>query len=192
MIGSHNSWSYLKPTKWWMRLFAFTTKCQTYDIKTQYNDYGVRMFDLRIRFNEDGSPIICHGLTEYEYDITDLYSDLNWLDSQEDVTIRYLLELRGNYCNTEEWQREQFIKFYENAKFLYRKLNWAEGRDLPDFDRLIFDIPEVNIVEKYSSVCLPKIIDDWWPWLYAKLHNKKNKEKYENESCYLLIDYVNI
>lgn len=192
MIGSHNSWSYLKPTKWWMRLFAFTAKCQTYDIKTQYNDYGVRMFDLRIRFDENGSPIICHGLTEYKYDITDLYSDLNWLDSQEDVTIRYLLELRGNYCNTEEWQREQFIKFYENTKFLYRKLNWAEGRDLPDFDRLIFDIPEVNIVEKYSSVCLPKIIDDWWPWLYAKLHNKKNKEKYENDNCYLLIDYVNI
>lgn len=192
MIGSHNSWSYLKPTKWWMRLFAFTAKCQTYDIKTQYNDYGVRMFDLRIRFDEDGSPIICHGLMEYKYDITDLYSDLNWLDSQEDVTIRYLLELRGNYCNTEEWQREQFIKFYENAKFLYRKLNWAEGRDLPDFDRLIFDIPEVNIVEKYSSVCPPKIIDDWWPWLYAKLHNKKNKEKYKNDNCYLLIDYVNI
>ena len=34
ILGSHNSWTYLSPKKWWMKALAFTAKCQKYDIKT--------------------------------------------------------------------------------------------------------------------------------------------------------------
>jgi hypothetical protein len=38
---------------------------------------------------------------------------------------------------------------------------------------------------------MPRIIDDWWPWLYAKIHNKKNRLRNYKEDI-LLIDFVNI
>ena len=33
-----------------MRPFSFTCKCQSKDIVTQYEKYGVRCFDLRLRY----------------------------------------------------------------------------------------------------------------------------------------------
>jgi hypothetical protein len=77
----------------------------------------------------------------------------------------------------------------EYLKLTFPNLKFICGRELPSWDK-IADVPELELIEKYSSVCPPKIIDDWWPWLYAKLHNKKNKEKYSDKN--LLIDYVNI
>jgi len=47
ILGSHNSWSYLPPKKWYMKPFRFTAQCQDWDIKTQY-EHGVRCFDLRL------------------------------------------------------------------------------------------------------------------------------------------------
>ena len=52
ILGSHNSWSYLTPRKWWMKLFRFVAQCQDYDIKTQYEQFGVRCFDLRLKFDD--------------------------------------------------------------------------------------------------------------------------------------------
>lgn len=44
--------------------------------------------------------------------------------------------------------------------------------------------------EKYGSVSDMKWLYGWWPWLYAKLHNRKNLK--EGSEGILLIDYVNI
>ena len=68
ILGSHNSWTYLTPKKWWMKLISFTAKCQDYHIYDQYYRYGVRCFDLRVRFNSDGKAIISHGIIEYDFD----------------------------------------------------------------------------------------------------------------------------
>ena len=38
LIGSHNSFTYLKPRKWWMRLFTIFAKCQSENIIKQYSD----------------------------------------------------------------------------------------------------------------------------------------------------------
>ena len=38
-------------------------------------------------------------------------------------------------------------------------------------------------------------IDDWWPWPYAKFHNKKNIEKAKRDLRvidFILLDFVNI
>lgn len=45
--------------------------------------------------------------------------------------------------------------------------------------------------EKYSSVCKPNLIDDWWPWLFAKRNNKKILKQGTDKDI-LLIDFVNI
>ena len=54
LLGSHNSLSYLSPMKWYMIPFHFMAKCQSVDYKTQYEKYGIRLFDIRLWFNEKG------------------------------------------------------------------------------------------------------------------------------------------
>ena len=58
--GSHNSWTYLKPKKWWMYLIRWAAKCQSKNIIEQYNA-GVRCFDLRLKCKENGDMCIAHG-----------------------------------------------------------------------------------------------------------------------------------
>ena len=42
--GSHNTMTYLKPSKWYLYPFIFVAKCQSIDYKKQFN-CGVRWFD---------------------------------------------------------------------------------------------------------------------------------------------------
>ena len=93
ILGSHNSWSYLPVESWWMHLLKFTAKCQSVDIKTQYEKYGIRCFDLRLQFNY-GIPVIAHGIIKYKYTFRQLSSDLNFLNSKGDCTVRVMLETR--------------------------------------------------------------------------------------------------
>jgi len=88
ILGSHNSWSYLTPTKWWMKVIRFTAKCQKADIKTQYEVYNVRCFDLRVRFNDYKLPIVAHGIVEYNITLAKLLKDIFWLNTKKDVSIR--------------------------------------------------------------------------------------------------------
>jgi hypothetical protein len=50
---------------------------------------------------------------------------------------------------------------------------------------------EPTCEENYSSVMPPKWLDDWFPWLYAKLNNRKILSKGTDKDI-LLIDFVNI
>ena len=44
--------------------------------------------------------------------------------------------------------------------------------------------------EKYSSVCPPKILDDWWPRWFAKFNNKRIIKEGTDKDI-LLIDFIN-
>ena len=80
ILGSHNSWSYLTPIKILHKLIAFTARCQRVDIKTQYEKYGVRCFDLRIRFINN-VPCVVHNFIVY-CSLIDIVPDLEYLDSK--------------------------------------------------------------------------------------------------------------
>jgi hypothetical protein len=75
-----------------MRLIAFAARCQRVDIRTQYLKYGVRCFDLRIRYEENGRLILAHGIVEYDYSFTTILDDLIWLDGKGDCYVRVMLE----------------------------------------------------------------------------------------------------
>ena len=63
-LGTHNSMTYLKPTGL-VQIIAWNTgKCQNLSLKEQY-EFGVRFFDLRIRFDEEATPYFAHGLLEF-------------------------------------------------------------------------------------------------------------------------------
>lgn len=76
IIGTHNSMTYLPPKKWWGYLLIPFWRCQSKTFEEQWNA-GVRCFDLRITFENDGTPVFAHGIVKLNehagmtlYDIT--------------------------------------------------------------------------------------------------------------------------
>lgn len=186
ILGSHNSWSYLSVRKWWMKPIAWIARCQSVDIRKQYK-IGVRCFDLRIRYNEDGL-VLAHGIVEYDYSIGELFQDLEWLNEKGDVQIRILHEVRKRFgWNGQHIQRfaSDCIRFEDYCN----NIKWWCGRNLYNWEidyRFDYD-PSCD--EKYGSVSKVKLLYGWWPWLYAMVHNKKIYAQGTDKEI-LLIDYV--
>lgn len=191
ILGSHNSWSYLTPRKWWMKLLKFAARCQSADIRTQYEKYGVRCFDLRIRFKEGSNePVLAHGIIEYKYSYPSLIDDLCYLDTKGDCCIRVLHEARNERQYTMQ-SIQEFKRFCHYYSSIYGNIKWWCGRNLYDWkEDYIFNY-QPSCEERYASVCKPRIIDDWWPWFYAKTRNKKIREEGTDKDVFL-IDFVNI
>lgn len=187
ILGSHNSWSYLPPKKWYMRPFRFIARCQDWDIKTQY-EHGVRCFDLRVRYNKDVLEV-AHGAVVFKINCATLLEDLRWLNSKGDVWVRVLHEVRNKkqseQSNTEHFKNDcaAFEQLYPNIKF------WC-GRNLCDWGIDYKFKNDPSCKELYSSVVLPKI-DDVYPRYYAKKHNKENYKNGTDRDI-LLIDFVNL
>lgn len=192
ILGSHNSWSYLPPRKWWMRPIAFMAKCQRVDIRTQYERYGVRCFDLRVRFNKYGLGIVAHGIVEYCFTASKIYEDLAWLEKKGDAYVRVIHEVRTvkQYKNR---QRNLFRHFCERLEDEYKNIRFWCGRELFcwGYDYHFPGYDEPTCEERYASVCPPKIVDDWWPWLFARLHNRAVLSAGTKKDI-LLIDFVDI
>lgn len=188
ILGSHNSWSYLPVRKWWMRPIAFMARCQCVDIKTQYEQYGVRCFDLRVRFDGDGNMIVAHGIIEYKE--AHALIALMWLDDRKDCYVRVLHEARSKKQYT-KYSVESFKKFCYTLENNFKNTRFWCGKNLynweTDYD---FDGEDPTCDEEYASVCPPKLIDDWWPWLFAKTHNSEILARGTDKDI-LLIDYVN-
>jgi len=189
ILGSHNSWSYLPPRKWWMRPIAFTARCQSADIRKQY-ELGVRCFDLRIRFTDEGRMVIAHGIVEYKVSGAELYRDLRWIDEQGDSYVRILHEARNE---------RQYTKFYaslfhdlcKNIEVIRGHIHWWCGRNLYNWEKDYDFGDDPKCYEKYGSVSGKKWLYGWWPWLYARLHNREIREQ-GTDNDILLIDYVDI
>lgn len=195
ILGSHNAWSYLRPKKRWMLLFAFTAKCQEVDIKTQYEKYGVRCFDLRLRFEnifESKDFALCkvvHGLIEYEINLKELLDDLAWLNEKGDVYVRILHDVR-NKSQYKKSDKKFFVQHCEWFENCFPNIKFWCGKNLYDWTNDYTFKNNPSCEELYSSVCEPKLIDDLYPKLYAVTHNKKNIKKGTNKDI-LLIDFVN-
>lgn len=193
-LGSHNSWSFGK-TKWFIP--AFWAKCQNLNIQEQY-DYGVRLFDLRLRRKQDKTWGVSHGRTFFEIDYT---KDLQWLNGKKDVYVRVLLEYNTkpkDAINVES----QFYDICLDLANDYKNIKFFGSYPKYDGRRSVFDFGNQAppITEKGSSTTslfksdsrFLAILDDWCPWIYAKLRNQKNyKEFCENKiQGFFFIDFV--
>lgn len=174
-----------------MKPIAFMAKCQRVDIRTQYEQYGVRCFDLRVRFNDRGLGIVAHGIVEYCYTASQVYRDLAWLNEQGDCWVRVVHEVRTVWQHRHR-HRKEFRHFCERLENEYKDVRFWCGRDMFvwDFDYR-FHGYEPTCDEQYASVRPPKLIDDWWPWLYARLHNRSVLAAGTQKDI-LLIDYADI
>lgn len=200
-IGSHNSLSYMKPAKWWMRPFHFMARCQSKDFIQQYN-LGARVFDVRISFCDDGYIHVNHGAMEFDISGQYLNDFFAFLNDKGDCYVRVILEFNKkpkDIAYQEYRFREacgRFECFYPCIKFFggNRKYDWKVVYEFANKD-----IP--TLVDRYSSTTslfksdskFLRIIDDLCPKLYAKLRNKKNfKEFDKNSTDYLFVDFVEI
>ena len=189
-IASHNSWSYLPPKKWWMKLLSFTAKCQDVDIMTQYKDYNVRCFDLRVRFDSKGRVQIVHGMIVYDIELIDFFYQLTLLNLHKDVYIRVILDVRTKSQYTYN-QIVNFRNFCADLEDRFKDIKFYCGQSL--YKRVVeyeFKCKGVTCVEKYASVQQPKIIDDWYPRLYAAIVNQ-TLNKYDDNAQFLMVDFVN-
>ena len=186
ILGSHNSWSYLPPKKWWMKPFRFVAQCQDWDIRTQY-EHGVRCFDLRLQYDGDNLCVV-HGQMVYKITCAELLVDLDWLNKQDDVYVRILHDAR-----TKKLHNERAVKHFQNycAAFeqLFPNIKFWCGKNLYNWTNDYEFKNNPSCEERYSSVTLPKI-DDICPRYYAKKHNKEIYKEGTNKDI-LLIDFVN-
>ena len=202
-IGSHNSLSYIRPKKWWMRPFHFMARCQDIDFVDQYI-LGARVFDLRISFDRKhfGKVQVRHGAMEFDVPTSLLNLFYYYLNSAGDCYLRVILEFNKEPKDI-EYQEQKFKTYCEQLENKYKHIKFFGGNRKYDWNVVYQfmneDIP--TLVDRYSSTTslfksdnkFLRIIDDLYPKLYAKLRNKKNfKEFDEGPNDYLFVDFVEI
>lgn len=205
ILGSHNTMTYLTPKKWWMKLGKFIAKCQNKTIEEQY-EAGARWFDLRIAIPKETDdnclPFFSHGLVDYKG--RSVESVMEFLNGKNDAYCRIVLEKGGADDETlfKFWVK-QWMNTYPNVQItqITKKgywLNIIEPNAKNPFD-LKDQYASVNgyypQYQNWPGILESKtwsgyILDDLWPWIYAKFHNKKNIEKHKDQDVVLLIDFV--
>ena len=171
-----------------MWLLRFTAKCQRLSIKEQY-ELGVRCFDLRVKWI-GGKMVVAHGIIQYDIDAQQVMDDLVWMNEKGDCFVRMIHEIRTKHENTPT-AKTYFRNFCMTVENMLPRICFWNGRNLYDHSKDYEFNCEPTCEELYASVRKPKLIDDWWPWWYAWLNNKRIKEAGTTKDI-LMIDFVDI
>lgn len=177
-----------------MYLFQPFSKCQRYSITTQFLEYDICDYDLRVRFDKEGKPVVCHGLVEYDVDIMVELDHLASLAEmrQKKVSIRIMLEDTFR-CPDKMHQRILFTEWCKNLNHYnkvynfdlyggWTKSGWRE-------DTLYNFSNEIAVVEQHASVCW-KGVGKILPRLYAYLNNADNVRSKEYYSFVFMCDFI--
>lgn len=198
MIGSHNTFSFAPVKQWYLRPIKFMGRCQRADIFSQFAIYNVRYFDLRLVFNKKGELNVAHGIFHWDVDID---SELSWLNLwDETVYVRVILEQNSERKN-QAFFDEKFIEKCKELQEKYKRLIFVGGNRKYDWAKLYdFNTTEPTLDDRYSSTTrlfgerkhdFVDKLDDLWPWLYAKIHNKELYSKGTDKDV-LFLDFVDI
>lgn len=187
ILGSHNTMTYLPIKQWYFKPLFWTVRCQSKSIREQFYS-GARLFDIRVRFDEDRDITLAHGPIEFKGDV---YEALEYLDSravEDSIYVRIILE-SNSPMKDQDLQEEHFRYFCKNIQEDYTNLTFFGGNRKYDW-RVIynFNTIEPTLDDRYSSTTGTKL-DDLWPWLYAKLHNKNLLKAGTNKDV-LFIDFI--
>lgn len=123
MLGSHDSFTYLKATSKLVETFSMFWRCQDKTIKEQYDD-GVRCFDVRVAadtFNGKNVWTTAHGLAEFNQTFVSLTSIMSFFKKQYPGSVlRIVLECD---CDNEEIV-ERFKKQCTTIQKSYKAQIW--------------------------------------------------------------------
>lgn len=177
MIGTHDSFTYLKAKNKIFELFSFLWRTQTKDIKEQQK-LGVTYLDVRVHRTIDGEWELCHGLVNFDkkfkllYDIFDIYKDFN---------IRLILE-KGDDLDESFFKKEvSFLpKVNKNIACIAIKKNWIVI--IPEK----FEIKDYSYVPFYSNLSFWQNIKrmNWFSTIkkWAKKHNPIITQKMKEDT----------
>ena len=200
--ATHNSMTFLKPVKWYYKIFRFMVQCQSLDILDQIKQ-GVKLFDLRIVFDENSQPHFAHGLVDFDEEHTsdiwtvehtletlNMFSLVDSKSGGSGFHVRILNERNTNY--------EKFKEFCQHIETTYTHLNFFGGINKKDW-KCLYQFktnPDKPVIDKYSSqnndtpLGTGWHLDDLFPRIYALCFNKYWRKKYKDDDIYLLQDFV--
>lgn len=190
-LGSHDTMTYLKPRDWWLRPFKFVAQCQRVPIEEQYEKYGIKLFDIRVKYNsKERIWELAHGAMVFKGKTPDeVFEYLNSLN--DEIYVRLVLEYNRAPKDIDiisslfAMQASKWREKYSNITFwgFNRKYDWKR---LYEYEGM----KELSMYQAISSATW-KIWDDWFPWLYAWFHNADNI-KQGTDKEWLLIDFVDM
>lgn len=156
MIGSHNTFTYMRPSKWWMYPLIPFARCQSRSIKEQAKR-GAMLADIRVRYNKDRDTWeVCHGPVTY-CTINEAVARIL------ETPIRKVRILIEGKCSGDE------LKWLEDYLNLYPELFFYEGKRKSDWTQALYNVPSLFVYQNVGSM------QSWYgkicPWLY-KIFNK--------------------
>jgi len=201
ILGTHNSLSYAKPTKWWMKFINFTSKCQELTIEEQW-ECGVKYFDFRLSPNNLNKAR--HGLVEYDVNIDKELTFLNNMAKEYDEKIYVAINLEGSEDTAiAKYLFEDIIADYTKK---YKYLTICGGFCKNPWHQIV-KIDNPQKVELYweflnwtSDACsfkekvkmLITNILHFSPKYWAKKNNNKWKSTELADNTILVLDFVNL
>lgn len=187
MLGSHNSFSYLTPTKWWMKLLTPWTRCQSKTIIEQYNA-GIRYFDIRVAFNKCGDIRLVHNLVEYPSN--KLFEALKTLENKSDVHLRVVLDMRKIPKN-HTMILQRFYNFLDYIK-THTAFTIDKAIVFWNWKHIIDD--GIEVIEYHASVSAKWYEYIWglkcWTEYYNSAAISSKADVIQSDNEVLLIDYV--
>lgn len=186
IIGSHNTMTYQKPFKWYYKPFMWMVRCQNKDIDTQYSEYNVRVFDIRVyKSKTDGNWYTRHGLVTLF--LFNLYNLLDKINNYGDCWVQLVLEI----SKKDEDEETSFVQLCAEVERLFPNIRFIGGVRKYDWKCLYEFKNTLSINGKFSSSPKnPKFLGIF-PKLYSLLFNKKFYKEPIDEDC-LMLDFVNI
>lgn len=211
ILGSHNSLSYLRPSSILLWPFHFTARCQGVNIRAQYS-LGVRVFDIRLWFDKDGRPLVKHGWITFRCSVEKLSGILGWLNEKGDTSVRLILEtppflLAPDPLAVMTEKKFYFTTFCTTLINTFKQVKFFGFRDKKTWETILGDRTndEPVLIDRYSSTTSiftgkpleskgwrrkVGFIDDLFPWLFARVWNKKIRKEVVGDILFL--DFVDI
>lgn len=201
MIGSHNTFTYLKATNCLCNIFKAFWKCQEISLQEQYN-MGIRVFDIRVSETNDDKKCwqVKHGIAKVNQKFLTLSDICSFFKSNyPESVVRIMLEDKSD----DESILDRFTKESETVIDKYKDMIWTiyikrpwkmlyQGRQLnvKEYCCYLFnwdvDASLVTNIKNFSFKA--SSIKKW-----AKNNNPKiTKEMIEDKDILYFMDYVNI
>ena len=183
MIGTHDSFTYLKAKNKIYELFSFLWRTQTKSIKGQ-KELGVKYLDVRVHKTKGNQWELCHGLINFNKQYNTLY---NLMEDLSDFKIRLILE-KGTKADEEVFK---FIIYklsykYSNLVFSAIKKNWKV------LHNTLLSIIDYTYIPFYSNLSFWQNIKrmNWFSTIkkWAKRHNPiiTQKMREDNDVVYFI------
>lgn len=184
IIGKHNTMTYLKPNKWWMKLFNWVAKCQNTSYRKRVFDTGkVECCDIRVYWDKEWK--FAHGLVDYNCNENGIKLTISSVIKPYKY-VRIMLERAKD-----ETDKNRFKDLCRSLEVAYPNKTFLCGRYKKGWE-LIYDFGTDNIpVYQYISSMAKNV--RWYERIFPKLYSKRctmNKEKALLKEGINLFDFI--